>query len=339
MIARMELRRQRLSGELLDPRRGFERTEAELEVRFDPLTGHGARLVRGPGPLLPPADLDHLEEVGEQLAEGCPFCAERIEQATPRLSPDVWPDGRIGRGEAVLFPNLLAYAAHSSVSVYSPRLHFLPLGQMTPRLVADNLATQVTFDRAVMRADPHAVWASINANQMLPSGGSLFHPHLQGCVDPVPTTLQRLLAETPAERYREYLDAERAAGERHLGGTGRVEWLASFAPIAPAELRAFVPEVSSPAELDDEVVEELGQGIATALNLYGELGFESFNMAMYGAPPGTEGYPLNLRLACRSNLLPLYRSDAMYLERLHWESAVDVVPEELAERAGDRFRA
>jgi len=28
----------------------------------------------------------------------------------------------------------------------------------------------------------------------------------------------------------------------------------------------------------------------------------------------------------------------MYLERLHWEAAVDVVPEQLAERAGDRFR-
>jgi hypothetical protein len=28
----------------------------------------------------------------------------------------------------------------------------------------------------------------------------------------------------------------------------------------------------------------------------------------------------------------------MYLERLHWEAAIDVVPEQLAERAGDRFR-
>jgi UDPglucose--hexose-1-phosphate uridylyltransferase len=333
----MELLRQRLSGELLDPRRGFAPTAAELEVRWDPLTGQSARLVRGPGPLLPPSDLD-LQEVGERFAESCPFCAARIEQMTPRLSPRVWPDGRIRHGEAVLFPNLLAYAAHSSVSVYSPDIHYLPLGEMTPRLVADNLATQVAFDRAVLRSDPKAVWASINANHMLPSGGSLFHPHLQGSVDPVPTTMQRLLADVPAERFDEYLLAERDAGERHLGNTGRVEWLASFAPIAPAELRAFVPGLCSPAELEDSLVEELGYGIATALGLYAELGFESFNMAIYGAPPGTDGYPLNLRLGCRSNLEPLYRSDAMYLERLHWESAVDVIPEELAERAGDRFR-
>ncbi len=335
-IGRVKLLQRRLFGELLDPRRGFEPTRAELEVRWDPLTGQSSRLVRGPGPLLPPSELD-LEEVGERFAENCPFCAARIERMTPKLSPAVWPDGRVRHGEAVLFPNLTAYAAHSSVSVYSPRLHSLPLGEMTPRLVADNLATQVAFDRAVMRSDPHAVWASVNANHMLPSGGSLFHPHLQGSVDPVPTTMQRLLADVPAKRFEEYLLAERDAGERRLGNTGRVEWLASFAPIAPAELRAFVSQVSSPAELDDDLIEELGYGIATALNLYAELGFESFNMAIYGAPPGTDGYPLNLRLACRSNLEPLYRSDAMYLERLHWEAAVDVMPEELAERAGDRF--
>jgi hypothetical protein len=50
------------------------------------------------------------------------------------------------------------------------------------------------------------------------------------------------------------------------------------------------------------------------------------------------GYPLNLRIACRSNLKPLYRSDSTFLERLHWEAAVDLVPEDVAERLRDRFR-
>lgn len=333
----MELRRERLSAELLDPHRNFERVEAELEVRWDPLTGHSTRLVHAPGELLPHSDLD-LADVGKRFAATCPFCSERIEQMTPKLPLELWPEGRIQRGEAVLFPNLLAYSAHSSVSVYSSELHFLPLGQMTPRLVADNLATQVEFARAVMRLDPEARWASINANHMLPSGSSLFHPHLQGSVDRVPTTFQRLLAETPRDRFREYLDLERHIGERDLGSTGRVDWLASFAPIAPVELRAFVSGLASPVELDDDLVEELGAGIAIALNFYAELGFETFNMAMYGAPPGTEAYPLNLRLACRSNLQPLYRSDSTYLERLHWEGAIDIRPEDVAERAGDRFR-
>jgi galactose-1-phosphate uridylyltransferase len=173
---------------------------------------------------------------------------------------------------------------------------------------------------------------------MLPSGSSLFHPHLQGIVDSEPTTAQRLLAEIPADRVTDYLKAERASGERHLGDTGRVEWLVSFAPIAPAELRAFIAGVASPAEMDEDLVAELGLGLTVALGAYAEMGFESFNLAIYGAPRETEGYRLNLRLACRSNLGPFYRSDSTFLERLHWEGAVDLAPEDVAERIGDRFR-
>ncbi len=330
------LERRRLVGAFRHPGHGFALVPCVVEVRQDPLTGHSARVLEG-SRLMPAADFD-LSPVAEEARASCPFCPERLEQMTPRLRDEITPEGRIRRGEAVLFPNLLPYAKHSSVSVYSPDRHLLPLAEMTPRLVADNLATQVEFERAVMRHDPESVWASISANHMLPSGSSLFHPHLQGSVDPLPMTMQRLLTAVPREHFEAYLDAEREAGERHLGWSGRVEWLASFAPLAPGELRAFIAEVASPAELVADLVEELGGGIATALNLYAEMGYESFNLAIYGAPPGTVGYPLNLRIACRSNLRPLYRSDSTYLERLHWEAAVDVTPEEVAEWAGDRFR-
>jgi hypothetical protein len=40
----------------------------------------------------------------------------------------------------------------------------------------------------------------------------------------------------------------------------------------------------------------------------------------------------------RSNLKPFYRSDSTFLERLHWEGAVDLVPEAVAERLADHFR-
>ncbi len=60
-------------------------------------------------------------------------------------------------------------------------------------------------------------------------------------------------------------------------------------------------------------------------------------MAIYGGRPEVSGYPLNPRLLCCSNLEPLYRFDATWLERLHWEAAVDISPEELAERAAGRF--
>lgn len=153
--------------------------------------------------------------------------------------------------------------------------------------------------------------------------------------------MQRLLADVPPGRFADYLDTERRLAARWLGSTGRVTWLASFAPLGPCELRAFLEGVAAPAELegDRDLVDELGWGIATALGLYAELGFQSFNLAIYGAPPGTAGYQLNLRMLCRSNLDAPYRSDVTLLERLHWEAAVDITPEALAERAGGRFRA
>jgi UDPglucose--hexose-1-phosphate uridylyltransferase len=331
----VELRRHLLTAVLLEPESGRE-ISTPIEVRFDPLTGHSSRVLPGRG-LMPANDFD-LAGFARESEARCPFCPGRIDHLTPRLPAVVHPDGRISRGDAVLFANLHAYASHSSVSVYSPRLHYLPLEEMTDRLIADNLATQVAFARAVMAADPDAQWASINANHMLPSGSSLFHPHLQGMVDSQPTTMQRLLAEVPQQRFADYLQAERRSGERYLGNTGGIEWLVSFAPIAPGELRAFVADASSPAELDDDVVAELGHGLALALGAYAGMGFESFNLAVYGAPPATEGYRLNLRLACRSNLKPFYRSDATFLERLHWEGAIDLAPEAVAERIGDRFR-
>jgi UDPglucose--hexose-1-phosphate uridylyltransferase len=332
----MILRRELLTAEMIDAATG-QPVRAMIEVRFDPLTGHSSRILPERG-LMPAAEFS-LEEFARESQPGCPFCPGRIDELTPKLAPKIYPDGRIICGEAVLFANLHAYSSHSAVSVYSPRLHYLPLGEMTQRLLADNLTTQVAFAKAVLAAEPQSRWASINANHMLPSGSSLFHPHMQGIVDSQPTTQQRLLAEVPAERFDAYLAAERRSGERYLGRTGRFEWLASFAPIAPAELRAFAQGIASPAELTGELVDELAQGLALALGAYAEMGFESFNCALYGAPPGTAGYPLNLRLACRSNLKPFYRSDSTFLERLHWEGAVDLAPENVAERIGTRFRA
>ena len=325
----MELRREVLEATILDPRSGFEPTTAKVEVRWDPLTGHAARLLP-PGGLLPPADYD-LSELAERTRQGCFFCPDKVFDVTPKLPPAIHPDGRLRRGQALLFPNIQPYAKHSSVAIYGPERHFLPLEQMTPELVTDNLAVQVEFVRSVQRADPEAAWASLSANHMLPSGSSLFHPHTQGAVDPHPSTMQALLAQAGVGTVAEYVETERRVGDRYVGGTGGVEWLTSFAPVGFNEIRAFVPGVGEIGDLDDTLVGELGRGLAAALNLYAEMGYQSFNWALYG------GGTVNLRLVTRSNLKPLYRSDSAYFERLHWQAIVDTSPEDLAARARGRF--
>src|SRR5205085_11868544 len=114
-----------------------------------------------------------LQRLARQPAEAGPFCPEGIEASTPRLAPEIAPSGRVTRGEAVLFPNLHAYASHSVVSVYSVDRHYLPLEQISPRLMADNLATPVELERAVVRSEPPMRWHSIVAIQLLTSGNCL----------------------------------------------------------------------------------------------------------------------------------------------------------------------
>jgi galactose-1-phosphate uridylyltransferase len=269
--------------------------------------------------------LQDLERLAAETRETCPFCPERVETATPRFPPEVWPEGRIRRGEALLFPNLVPYAKWSSVSVYSPDRHLLRLDELTPALLADNLMTQVFFARTVLRHDPSSRWISVNANQLPPSGSSIFHPHLQGSANPEPSTVQRLLA---GAELLEYVEQERADGERLIGSTGRVDWMAAFAPVGPAEIRAVVAGASSPQELDETAVRELADGLSRALRLYAALGFQSFNLGFAGGV---------VRLVGRAYFGPLLRSDAMWSERLHWEAATDLWPEAVAQRGRELF--
>jgi galactose-1-phosphate uridylyltransferase len=331
----IDFRHERFTAELLDPRKGFEPACTEVEVRWDPLTGQSCRLL--PSGSMPPPAAQDLEALAERSRPTCPFCAERVEHETPRFPEAVLPGGRIRVGEALLFPNLLPYSKWSSVSVYSPERHVLRLEQLTPSLVADNLAAQVEFARAVLAYDPTSVWISINANQLPPSGSSIFHPHLQGAAHPVPTTAQRVFAELDADRVRRYVELERAAGERFIASLGPVDWLASFAPGGLGEIRGVVSGAGSTADLDRQRITSLASGLSAVFRLYARLGFQSFNVATHGVAAGARDPMLVLRVVARGTFGPLERSDVMWSECLHGEVATDLRPERVTELARDLF--
>src|SRR5690242_10904329 len=116
--------RQEKVARYLDPRRDFQETAIPCEMRVDPLTGHSGRVAHGLGFQLQPLDVEPLIAASRPA---CPFCPERIFTVTPQFPSDILPAGRLQRGEAVLFPNLVPYDEHSAVAAMS-QAHYVPPG-------------------------------------------------------------------------------------------------------------------------------------------------------------------------------------------------------------------
>ena len=311
-------------------------TRVGLRWRRDPLTGASARILSGVK-LQPPTRPD-LTELTVKPAF-CPFDAEYLETATVPFPAELTAEGRIRQGQAVVVPNIMAYATHGAVGIYDPSRHFLDLDDLTPSIVGDALSVMVRHAHLVRRLDPTAVWSSINANYLPPSGSSLVHPHLQSVHDAYGLTGQRLLAEKSAawhDRHGSYWAAlvdQEAAGPRWVGHTGRVAWLTPFAPSGFHEVWGVVGGAADVTELTEEDSQALGQGLSQVLAAYRAWNLTSFNFAVIGGGPQARehGHQVVLKVVSRSNPEPFYRSDATYFERLYGEALIDLSPEEVAD--------
>lgn len=321
---------------------GSKEFERHLEVRFDPLLGTTARIAQGVSlPTAEPSALAFFQAADPK----CPFCLPRLPELTPRILPTICADGRIRQGETTLFPNVVPYSQYAAVAIFSPR-HWLALHDFTPRLIADNLAAALRYMRQVYDVDGGVQHCAYNINYLYPSGGSLPHPHAQIFADPYPTTIMRLQYQAGERYWSEHgrsfwealVEAEERRGERFVGRIGATRWITAFAPLGFNEVRAVVSGRETFLDLTEEDTEALALGVSRVLSWYEASGYNSFNLAFYSGPlSGAHYFRPNLIMVTRSALVPNYRSDAMHLERLHWEAAVDRPPEALAAELSDRF--
>jgi len=315
-----------------------------LEVRFDPLLGTSSRIAEGV--ILSKADEGALALL-QAPNSGCPFCPDRIRNVTPKVMEPIYSGGRLERGESVLFPNLVPYSQYAAVAVFSQQ-HWLALNGFTPQRVFDNLAVVADYVRKVHAFDPRAENCAYNINYLYPSGGSLPHPHAQVYLDPHPTTLMRLQREASVSYWtakgRSYwedlVETEEARGLRFVGRVGRTAWITAFAPIGFNEVRAVVPNCETFLDLTEDDLNALSAGISRVLRWYELTGYNSFNLALYSGPlSNSQGWRVHLSMITRTAMLPYYRSDAMHMERLHWEAAVDCLPERIADDLRAHFAA
>jgi galactose-1-phosphate uridylyltransferase len=330
----VEFRKECLRARFRSPD-GADWIERNCEVRFDPLLGSSSRIAEGVK--LQTADAGALEELRLPNHE-CPFCPERIERVTPRFRPEIWPEERIRQGDTLVFPNLVPYSQYAAVAVFSPR-HWLSLQDFTPDLIASNLAAVRRYIRAVYAFDSRAQHCAYNINYLYPSGGSLPHPHSQVFLDPYPTTLMRM-QQQEAEQYHlqhqgcywfELVEAERSAGARFIAELGNTDWFTAFAPMGFNEVRAVVRDRETLLDLNDDDIRSIAEGVSHVLGWYESIRYNSFNLVLYSGPlGGSRSYRMNLAIMTRTAMAPYYRSDSMYMERMHWEAAVDRRPESLA---------
>ena len=334
----IEFERSVVEAELKSPLEEFETVSKPIEHRSDPLTGRTARIVPDVFPE-PEGDVDLDAVVGD--GEGCFFCPDSVGDATPEY-PDSIGGGRGRSGEATSFPNLFPYAKHSNVVVLTED-HFHPMDELGADRLADGLACGLEYLASVADADDPQ-FASINMNFLRSAGSSIFHPHMQVIAGDHGTDRGRRIARAEREYYdengspyyRDLLDRERS-GDRYVGQTGDVEWIAPFAPLSQFHAAGVLgTDDDGLVSPESDLVDDLAAGIDTVLADYADRGLNAFNFGLRFAPGEPGSVPV-VDVLARAPFGKHYQSDAFYAQTIHNETVVDVAPEAYASVLAERF--
>lgn len=328
------------------PAKNFEEVTQDVEVRTDPLTGNRCRInvERAKRPKQVKERTEAFENLIRGSKEKCFFCPERLESSTPKL-PEGMPE-RVKVGKAVIFPNLFPFGGYHAVGVFSNE-HYLELNQFTPELLQDCFSACLKYFELVRGRDPEIKYWYMNWNCLPPGAASIVHPHVQILANSEPTVLLKQAIDKSREYHTDetknfwadLVQAERAAGERYIGRTGPVHWLASYAPQGNKEVMAVFEGISSL----DQMKEGLGDfcdGLSRVLKGYHEQGVRSMTFATYSGPIDVfmnDFYWLHSRLISRPHPDPFYVTDAGFMEKLHLEPVIETVPEDLAKELKKRF--
>ncbi len=332
----IHFKRREKIARFLEPRSGFQEVAVSCEIRWDPLTGRSGRVAHVAGFRLLPLDVQPLIEMSKQF---CPFCPEHIFEVTTKFPPEIVPEGRLQRGEAVLFPNLAPYDEQSAVAAMS-REHYVPMGTFTQLLLSDAFQVCLEYLRR-LRALPGTTYPLIFWNYLPASGGTQIHPHLQLFASDTPgNALEDTLAaglryyqENGRPYWAELLEEEERLGERFIARGKHSTWLTSFiSQSILADVLVVFPEQYTLYDLRDEALNEFCQGLVQVLQALESQGIYSFNLGFFSSVVGREDTWLHARLSPRVYMVPrIWGSDTSALQHLYQEHFMVQTPEALAQ--------
>jgi len=333
-MATIKFNKKEVRNTFLDPGNGFARKELVLEVREDFLTGRRSRIL--PFRRRNISVEETSQDVIEASKKGCPFCSPQIQSSTPKFIPEIAPEGRIHRGDAVVFPNAFPYTQYNWVIVLCED-HFLPLDRFTDKILTDGfLAAQEGIGRLARNGPPLRYW-SINWNYAPQSGGGLFHPHIQVVIEESPTSshqealtrIRGYQSENKSVFWQDYLSEEIRLGERYLGSRGDIHFLMAFSPAGVlGEIVILFSNRFWIEELTPKDCENFSHGLLALFRFFKAKHIESFNFALFAGSDETVRGWIFARLCPRMSLPPWNTSDINYFEKLHGEVICVISPEE-----------
>lgn len=336
---------------ILNPMNGFQDETQTIEVRYDPLTGvrrlFNLDLIEKSKKVNQPTDENLMKMIAEKTREGCFFCPENIEKGTPKFPPDILPEGRLRKGDSWIFPNLFQCYEVSGVVVIG-KDHFLKPDQFTPEIFKHFFSMIIDFFRTVHSRKPELKYAAFGMNYLPPAGSSMLHPHNPVFMtrNPFPylgsmmKKSQNYLNKNSINFWQDLIDTEKELGERYVGRTGGVEWIASFSPTAGNEFTGIVPGKSNLLEYDDNDIDGVAQGFSRILSFYKkELQRDSFNYILFSGPLGekSDSFYSNVRIATRPNFTGTYVNDIPLAPLYLMDNFFDYMPEYLASRLTEYF--
>jgi galactose-1-phosphate uridylyltransferase len=330
---------------ILNPFNNFVPETQSVEVRKDPLLGdtsvYNPYLKDKMRAFFGPNDPELIQTLARESAKNCIFCGESVASKTARYPSDILSEGRIRKGQAVLFANLFSVGAYHPVIALSSA-HFLKLSEFSPQLIADGFKAAQEFLQSVYRTDPSALYSTVCANYLLPAGASLVHPHMQMLITPVAYSYHGRMLDA-ARRYNDkngssfYSDlvaAEERTNERYIVRQNSWHWLAAFSPMGSNEITAIHEKESDFGLLSDNDLNDLSRGISRVLLLFERLGHLSFNFTLYSIRQGEQDGSQRcvFKIISRQNLYPNYRNDEYFLQKMLQSELIFNLPEELVEQ-------
>lgn len=336
---------------ILNPMNGFQEEKQPIDVRFDPLTGvrrlFNVELTKKAKMFHRPADENLINTLAEKTREGCFFCPENLEKATPKFPPEILPEGRFRRGDSWVFPNLFQFFEVSGVGVIG-KDHFLRIDQFTPEIFKSFFTMIIDFFRSVHSRRPEFKYAIFGMNYLPPAGSSVLHPHNMVLMERNPSSYvhcmmresRAYLGKRSKNYWEDLIETEKELGERYVGKTGSVEWMASFSPISGNEVTGIVPGKSNFLEFDDNDLDGIAQGFARILSFYkNDLQMDPFNYIVYSGPLGEESdsFWSSMRISTRPNFSSTYVSDIPLAPLYLMDNFFDRLPENLASRLKEYF--